>query len=147
MGTYATLIGIFNTLFVGFLLATRSSKRELPESIQASDIVLLGIATHKASRLITRDIVTSVVRAPFTEFQEPANENELNEQPRGTGWRYTIGKLLSCPFCIGQWIASFFAYGLVLAPRPTRIVASIFTIVTLSDLLHLVYAAGQNRVK
>jgi hypothetical protein len=42
-------------------------------------------------------------------------------------------------------VASFFTYGLVLVPRLTRLVASVFAIVTVSDHLHQIYKALMNR--
>jgi hypothetical protein len=44
-----------------------------------------------------------------------------------------------------MWMASFFTYGLILAPRVTRLVASIFAVVALSDHLHQTYKALTNR--
>jgi hypothetical protein len=40
---------------------------------------------------------------------------------------------------MGQWVAAIFAYGLVLNPRLTRMVGSIFNILVLSDFLHAAY--------
>jgi hypothetical protein len=42
-------------------------------------------------------------------------------------------------------VASFFTYGLVLAPRVTRLIATIFTVVTISDYLHQTYKALTKR--
>jgi hypothetical protein len=52
---------------------------------------------------------------------------------------------LTCHFCVSQWVASFFTYGLVFAPAVTRLVASIFAIVALSDHLHQTYKALMKR--
>lgn len=144
--SYTILAGIFNLLFAVFLLVTKGTGRGLPERIETRDIVLLGAATHKLSDLIANDAVTSFVRAPFTELQEKESPKSVDEKPRGTGFRRSIGELLTCKFCMGQWIASFFTYGLVFAPTVTRLVASIFTIVTLSDHLHQTYTALKKRV-
>jgi hypothetical protein len=46
-----------------------------------------------------------------------------------------------CIFSLGQWVADFFAYGLVLAPALTRFVVAIFAILTVSDHLHQAYMA------
>ena len=136
---YGGLVALFNAIFAGFLLAARQTSHELPERVGLDDIILFGVATHRLSRLLAKDSVTSVLRAPFTQFEEPTGMSELKERPRGTGWQHALGELLTCPFCLGQWVAAFFAYGFVFAPRSTRFVASIFTIVTLSDFLHLTY--------
>jgi hypothetical protein len=144
---YAVLVGIFNAAFAGFLLAVKWSGRDLPERMRLGDLLLLGVATHKLSRLLAKDTVTSFLRAPFTTFEGPAGASEVNEQPRGMSMRLALGELLSCPFCVGQWVAAGFIYGLVFAPRVTRLVASIFAILTLSDFLHYAYEAAQQRAQ
>lgn len=143
--SYTALAGVFNLIFAAFLLVTKKTERPLPERIETRDIVLLGVATHKLSSLIANDSVTSFVRAPFTELQEKKSPKMVDEKPRGTGVRHSIGELVTCKFCLGQWIASFFLYGLVLAPTVTRLVASMFAIVTVSDHLHQTYKALTNR--
>jgi hypothetical protein len=142
---YAALAGVFNLILAVFFLVIKRSGRPLPERIGIRDIALLGVATHKLSMLVAQDAVTSPLRAPFTELEEKRSPKNLNEKPRGTGLRRSIGELLTCKFCVGQWVASFFTYGLVLAPAATRLVASIFAIVAVSDHLHQVYKALMGR--
>jgi hypothetical protein len=85
------------------------------------------------------------LRAPFTEFQEKESPKSVQEKPRGEGLRRSIGELVTCQFCLGMWAAAFFAYGLVLAPRVTRLFASILVILTISDHLHQSYKALTKR--
>jgi hypothetical protein len=58
-------------------------------------VALLGVATFKAGRLLTKDKIASILRAPFAEFQEMGSESEVNEAPRGQGWRLAIGELVT----------------------------------------------------
>jgi hypothetical protein len=139
--SYAALAGLFNLILAVFLLIAKKTGRPIPERIEAQDIALLGVATHKLSLLLAKDAVTSPLRAPFTELQEKSSPKNVNEKPRGKGLRRSLGELLTCHFCVGQWVASFFTYGLVFAPAVTRLVASIFAIVALSDHLHQAYKA------
>jgi hypothetical protein len=67
---YAALLGIYNAAFLALLLAARNSDDGLPERISFPDLLLLGVATHKLSRVIAKDRVTSPLRAPFTEYVE-----------------------------------------------------------------------------
>jgi hypothetical protein len=143
--SYATLMGIFNLIFALFLLVAKGSGKSIPERIQAKDIALLGVATHKLSLTGSQDAVTSPLRAPFTEFQEKESPKHVEELPRGEGLRRSIGELLTCQFCLGMWVAAFMTYGLVLAPRVTRLFATILAILTLSDHLHQTYKALMNR--
>jgi hypothetical protein len=67
--SYGALMGTFVTLascFAGWFL---TSGRDLPDRVQARDLLLLTVATHKIARLIAKDRVTSVVRAPLTRFE------------------------------------------------------------------------------
>jgi len=107
--------------------------------------VLVGVASHKLSRLISKDRVTSFVRAPFTEFEQSAGHGEVDEKPRGRGLRRSLGELLICPYCLAQWVTAGFAVGLVYAPRATRLVATVYTAEAISDFLQLAYNAGESR--
>ncbi|HEX2507378.1 MAG TPA: DUF1360 domain-containing protein [Miltoncostaeaceae bacterium] len=142
---YAGLAALFNVAMVGGLALAERSGRRIPERVSAADIALLGVATHKVSRLITKDRVTAFVRAPFTRYEEPAGHGELEEHARGTGARRAVGQLLSCPYCISQWVAGGFFLGLVAAPRPTRLAAAMFTAVFVSDGLQLAWKAAESR--
>jgi len=143
--SYATLMGLFNLIFAVFLLFVKGAGRNIPERVDTKDLALLGVATHKLSLIGAQDAVTSPLRAPFTELQEKESPKSLDEKPRGKGLRRSVGELLTCQFCLGMWVASFFTYGLVLAPRVTRLIATIFTVVTISDYLHQTYKALTKR--
>jgi hypothetical protein len=137
---YAVLSGAFAAALAGGLLA---APRPLPERLDLRDVVLGGIATHKLSRLIAKDKVTSFVRAPFTRFQEASGHGEVEEEPRGTGLRLATGELLVCPYCIAQWVAAGLIVGYVHAPRATRLVVSMSTMHAVSDALQLAYSAAE----
>ncbi|WP_433087801.1 DUF1360 domain-containing protein [Dactylosporangium sp. CA-052675] len=142
---YAAVLGVFAAAAGAVAGAARLAGRELPERPAAGDVALLAVATHKLSRLITKDAITSPIRAPFTEFEEAAGESELNESPRGHGARHALGELLTCPFCTGVWVAGGLAAGLVFAPRLTRFGMSVAAAVAGSDFLHLAYDAAKRK--
>ena len=95
LGSYAVLVGLYGAAFGGFLLAHKRSGKPLPERPRLSDILLLGVATHKVSRLVTKDWVTSPIRAPFTEYKETAEAGEVEEKARGEGMQLATGQLLT----------------------------------------------------
>src|SRR5437870_2169479 len=140
---YAMLVTIFNGLLASGLLAQKCSKEPLPERVEPKDLVLFAIATQKLSRVITKDKVTTAFRAPFTEVEGKGGAGELEERPKGRGLRRAIGELLTCPFCLGTWIASGFIYGYVFAPRISRTLASIFAVSGLADFLQQLYVKAQ----
>jgi hypothetical protein len=141
---YAGFTAAFNAAFAGALVAARRSGR-LPERVEPSDVVLIGVATHKLSRLITKDRVMAFARAPFTEYQEPGGPGEVEEKPRGDGLRQAVGELLVCPYCLGLWTSAGMHAGLLFAPRVTRTVASTLTALALADFLQIAYKAAEDR--
>ena len=142
--TYGVLVAAFNAALAGVLTAAARTDR-LPERIETRDLVLLGIATHKLSRILTKDKVTRPLRAPFTEVEGRGAPGELDERPRGRGVRRAVGELLSCPYCVGAWVANGFLTGRLFAPRETRAVASLFAAIAISDFLQLAYRALERR--
>ncbi len=133
---YAMLLAGWLTLFGGALVLGR---RSIPKRWGPGDLLLTGIATHKLARIVTKDWVTSPVRAPFTTFRKSLGSGEVQESSRGKGLRRAVGDLLTCPWCIGPWIAGTLAVGWTTAPRATRLTAATFAAVALSDTLHQVY--------
>jgi hypothetical protein len=140
---YAVLTAIFGAGLTGGLAVARRSGHPLPERLAVQDVLMAGIATHKVSRLITKDKIMSAVRAPFTRFQEKAGHGELEEAARGRGLRYAIGELLVCPYCMAQWVAGAFALGYVFAPRVTRLLAAMWTVHAIADAAQLAYGAAE----
>jgi len=142
---YTTVIGAYTALLglVGGVARMRGVR--LPDHIGVGDTVLLCVGTHKASRLLAKDSVTSPLRAPFTRYQEPAGAGEVNEEVRGSGVRHAVGELVTCPFCLSVWLATGFTAGLVLAPRATRIVLTALTAIAGSDTIQIVYDSAKQR--
>ncbi|HVV37199.1 MAG TPA: DUF1360 domain-containing protein [Acidimicrobiales bacterium] len=138
LGGYLTLFGVYSSAVVAAVAFIRSFRR--PQAVTAADIALGAAATYRLSRLITKDTVTAFVRAPFTEFGEAIGEGEVNENARGTGLQHAIGELLTCPFCVSQWVATAYVAGLTIAPRFTRAAASVLAVVAGADALEFGYA-------
>ncbi len=137
--SYRTLILVFSG-GLGGLLMLLASERALPKRVPPEDLALLGIATHKMTRILTRDRVTIPIRAPFTEYDGSAGASEVHQHSRGQGLRRAIGDLISCPFCTGPWVGTALAGAFALRPRMTRLVALIFASAAISDFLHQAYA-------
>jgi Protein of unknown function (DUF1360) len=144
LAAYGALTVAFNGLFAAALLAARRADR-LPDRFGAGDALLLGAATAQLSRLLSKDRVTSVLRAPFTRFEEDTGYGEVSEAARGTGFQRAIGELMICQFCVAQWVAAGMALGHAVAPRETRVVAGTFTVYGISNVLNLAYSAAQDR--
>lgn len=143
LGSYLGVLAGYGGLVGGVALVAR--RLGTPRAPGVLDIVLSGIATHKLSRLITKDPVTSPLRAPFTRYAGTSGEAELMEEVRGSGPQKAIGELISCPFCTGQWVATGFAAGQLFAPTLTRLVAALFTELAISDFLHFGYSLAEEK--
>jgi hypothetical protein len=128
---------------VATLLAVATGRR-LPERWRLQDLIIVALGTHKLSRTLTKDAVTSPLRAPFTRYAGTAGPAEVHEEVRqGSQFRHSVGELLTCPFCLDMWVATGFVIGLVFAPRFTRLVAGLFSALTGADFLQLGYSIAQ----
>ncbi|MFC9282451.1 DUF1360 domain-containing protein [Streptomyces collinus] len=140
---YAALASVLATGVGAYTLAARSRGVRLPERLPPWDVVLLGVATYKTSRLLTRDKVTGFVRAPFTRRTGRGEANEVLDEPRGTGVRRAVGDLLSCPFCASAWAATALVCSYTSSPRLTRMVCGGFGAVTVADWLQYAWTWTQ----
>jgi Protein of unknown function (DUF1360) len=134
LAEYAALL-TFYIASVGALTVTAVERNRLPRNFGLLDLALLGVATHKLSRLVAKDRITSILRAPFVNYIRSARAVE--EEPRGCGIQRGIGQQISCPYCIGPWCATLL--GFVFAPRVTRFLAGILASIAISDFLHRAY--------
>ena len=136
---YATLLG-FYLASVTVLTGIAGEQRRLPRKFSVLDLALLGLATHKLSRIVAKDRITGILRAPFVSYIRGSGAGEVEEEPRGHGFQRGIGHLISCPYCMAPWCATALSFGLLFAPRVTRFFAGILVSVTASDFLHRGYA-------
>jgi hypothetical protein len=136
---YLGLLTVYASGTLASVAVGKLSGRRLPTRIGGGDLLLIGVATHKLSRMIAKDPVLSPFRAPFTTYTGQSGEAELAEEVRGRGFQHAVGELLTCPFCLAQWVATAFTAGLVLAPRATRLAAAALTAKAISDTAQLVY--------
>jgi hypothetical protein len=142
---YVATMGAFGMLAGSLAAAARLSGTPVPDRPAAGDVLLISVATHKLSRLIAKDAITSPLRAPFTRYAEPGGSGEINEEVRdqGSSVRHSIGELVSCPFCLAVWVATGLTSGLVFAPRLTRLAATVFTATAVSDFLQMAYSLAK----
>jgi hypothetical protein len=138
---YAGVMAVYLTAMTATVWQLKR-RRRLPKRFAAGDLALVAVATHKLSRTIAKDSVTSPVRAPFARFEGAGSPGEVKEKVVSKGPKHAVGELLTCPFCMDQWIASGFVTGLAAAPRVTRFAASIFAVRAVADLLQFGYVAA-----
>ena len=141
---YASMLA-FYVASVAAVTGIAMEQDRLSRRISLLDLALLGIATHKLSRIVAKDRITSILRAPFVNYIRSAGAGEVEEEPRGRGIQRGIGQLISCPYCMAPWCATALRFGLVFAPRVTRFLAGILAIVATSDFLHRAYLAAREK--
>ena len=134
---YAAILGTFAS---GLGLAGIVSRRvgRSPQCHTALDFAVLGLASFKAARTISRDEVTSFIREPFVE----GTAHEGGEDAVETGdMRQAIGELVTCSRCVGTWAAAGLATSTVLAPRFGRLLTWSLAAAGANDFLQAGFAA------
>jgi len=146
LAEYAALLG-FYVASVAVLTGAAIEQKRLSKRFSLLDLALLGIATHKLSRIIAKDRITGILRAPFVSYIRSAGAGEVEEEPRGRGMQRGIGQLISCPYCMAPWCATALAFGVVFAPRVTRFFAGSLASVAASDFLQPGCALGTSSLQ
>jgi hypothetical protein len=135
LGTYAALTGGYVAATGLFALWSRRRGVRRTSRVSLGDVALLGVATFELSELVSRDRVTSFLRAPFTRYQSAGGGPAVEEEPRPSGLRKGIGDLVTCPWCTAQWVATALMCSYLVAPRVTRYVASGAAVVAAAQAL------------
>jgi hypothetical protein len=144
LAEYAGMLA-FYVASVAALTGVAREENRLRKRFSLLDLALLSMATHKLSRIVAKDRITSILRAPFVNYIRSAGAGEVEEEPRGRGVQRGIGQLISCPYCMAPWCATALGFGFVFAPRVTRFLAGILASVAMSDFLHRAYLAAKGK--
>jgi Protein of unknown function (DUF1360) len=132
--TYVALSSLFAALFTMFTLYEH--RKGKPDDFTALDLVMLGLASYRTGRMVAYDKVFETERMPFAEtVPDPTGAGET-VVPKGTGVRYALGELISCPICVGTWIAAILVFGLTILPGPTRMFLKIMSGIGLAELIN-----------
>jgi hypothetical protein len=138
---YAGIMGTFVAGLAGAGLLAKALGRD-PQEHRPIDLAMLGLATFKAARTISRDEVTSFLREPFVE----GVAHEGGEDPVETGdFRQAIGELVTCSRCIGTWVAAGLTTTQVIAPRFGRMLTWTLAAAGTNDYLQAAFAALTNK--
>jgi hypothetical protein len=145
IGAYATLLGTFTVSVAGFAWVMR--RRLRPPRL--FELLVMGVATHEITQVLSHAWVTAPLRAPFTRNQGKASDSgDPEEEARGNGLRRAIGELVTCPMCLAPWVSAGLVAGSIVAPLPASFVTSIFAVAAVSNYLARAraVAAGKARV-
>jgi Protein of unknown function (DUF1360) len=128
---YAAITATFAATLAGAGLLARALDRDAVEH-RPIDLVVLGAATFKAARTISRDNVGSFIREPFVEDEAPVETGDL---------RQAIGELVTCSRCVGTWIAAGLTTTQVVAPRFGRLLTWSLAAAGVNDFLQAGFVA------
>ncbi|HET8615292.1 MAG TPA: DUF1360 domain-containing protein [Actinomycetales bacterium] len=144
-------LALSTTYSVGALTLGIIARRRGEGRITTRDLLLITVATHRLSRTLAKDAVTSPMRAAFTRYTGPGLPSEVNEEVAPDREHeqlgHAVGELVSCPFCLAQWCATALVAGQLIAPTVTRHITSTFTAVAGADVLHFAYSALERAEK
>jgi hypothetical protein len=144
LGGYAALLATYG-ISTGVIVLALRRRRGRATPTGPLDLLLLALATQRLTRTIAKDSVTAPLRAPFTRFEGPAGEGGSNEEPVGSGMRKAVAELLTCPFCLGQWVVTALVAGRVATPGLTDAAVRVLALAQANDYLQLAYAALRDR--
>jgi hypothetical protein len=85
------------------------------------ELTLLGFATYRLTRLITRDELLSGFRNWFWVKRPPETSK--------------LGYLLTCEWCMSIWVASLLQISRMIVPIPTNIVVVVLALSAIAGLL------------
>lgn len=85
------------------------------------ELTLLGLATYRLTRLITRDEIFSNFRDWVWEKRPPDSSK--------------LGYLLTCEWCMSIWVASLLQISRMIIPIPTNIVVTVLALSAIAGLL------------
>jgi hypothetical protein len=137
---YETKLALIG-LFLALIAAVAPKRREDDPPVGALDWVMLSVASMRAGRLLSYDLVTEPIREPFTETKPDATGAGETVVPEGTGAREALGQLIACPTCSGTWAAAGMAAFLRLAPGPARFFMAILSATGVAELLNALLEA------
>ncbi|MBV9169540.1 MAG: DUF1360 domain-containing protein [Chloroflexi bacterium] len=128
------------SLFLGVLatFAGRVVKREHDVMLKPFDLLMLGLTSFRIGRMIAFEGVAAPLREPFTDTRPDGSGAGQTVVASGTGVRRVVGELMSCPICLGTWVAAGLVYGLHLMPRPTRVLMAVMSTTGVAELVYSV---------
>lgn len=128
---YAILFATFSVGLGG--LARKASRQKLePNSM---DLLLMSVSTYKLARTLSSDRIASFLRAPFTRYLGSGEKSQVKEEVRGEGLQRALGDLVTCPYCLGSWVAATLTAGMLVNPQGARAINLAVTVSAFAELL------------
>lgn len=87
----------------------------------ALDLIILGLAVFRLTRLVVRDEITAEIRLKIWGRYPPDKS--------------MAGYLFTCDWCMSIWLASLVYLSSIIAPAPTRAIATVLALSAVTGLL------------
>ncbi len=99
-------------------------------------LLMVGTAAYRIGRMLAFERVATPLRGPFTATVPDSSGAGETVVARGTGPRWVIGELLSCPVCVATWASGGLFVGLGVVPRFTRALIAILAATGVAEVVH-----------
>lgn len=115
-------------------LAIATSLREL--SLSPCEWVMLGLAIVRCGRMIAFELIMEPWRSTVAKTVEHAHAGMTTEPKYDSGWRQSLGQLVTCPICAGTWSALVLIVGLLFWPSLFHVLIILLSAVELGEVVH-----------
>src|SRR4051812_47364878 len=114
---YAGGMAIYSGVVLTLAAVARAQRRTLPTPTPF-EVLLLATATHKLARLISKENITSALRAPFTRYEGPGGPGWAAGGVRRPGGKAGGGGAHPVPFLSGAGARRGVHFGFGFRPPP-----------------------------
>ena len=101
------------------------------------DFTLITLSAFRLTRLFMYDQITKWFREQFYDLRK-VGKGYVLEKPV-TGPRRTIADLLSCPWCLGMWLAAMVTFFYLITPL-VYYLAIFLSVSAVATSLHLIFS-------
>ncbi|HEX2195271.1 MAG TPA: DUF1360 domain-containing protein [Candidatus Limnocylindria bacterium] len=123
--------GLITAFLTGVGVLGRGPYRD---TTRLTDVTLTALAAHRIGRMLAYERVAEPIREPFTATVTDASGVDETVVARGTGMRWVIGELVSCPLCVATWASLALTAGRRFLPGPTQVLVRVLAIAGLAEL-------------
>ena len=118
---WLTLDMVLFVVVNAYLISRHGDKFSRLTGIGFLHVFVLGLAAYRAANIVSSEVVTKPLRAPFVE--ETTKGGKTVEKPKRSGFLGAVGLLLYCPSCTGVWLSAAIVYFYVFWPLQTFLVS------------------------
>ncbi len=105
-----------------------------PLNLNPFDYLVLGLAATRMGRIIAFEHIFEPFRAPLAVTKKHEYAGDYTDAKYDTGWKHSIGCLITCPTCASTWAILLTVVGLIVAHDVTWLLVSILAIVSVGEI-------------